>query len=132
MSLKGLTCLELSYWRISDQLLSSIAKENPPLRRLDLAYFTGYSYIGVVSLLSKCQRIQHLVLKRADFLKDRHVALLTSFLGDLVSINLNHCSRLTESAVFSLVRNCPSLSEIKMENTAIWTKSVENSGVYLN
>ncbi|KEH28643.1 RNI superfamily protein, putative [Medicago truncatula] len=126
VSLKGLTCLELSYWRISDQLLSSIAKENPPLRRLDLAYFTGYSYIGVVSLLSKCQRIQHLVLKRADFLKDRHVALLTSFLGDLVSINLSECSMLTESALFALNEKCPLLNEIVMACANIAYERVGN------
>jgi F-box and leucine-rich repeat protein 2/20 len=119
VSLKGLTCLELSYWRISDQLLSSIAKENLPLRRFALAYCTGYSYVGVVSLLSNCQRIQHLVLKRADFLKDRHVALLSSFLGDLVSINLSGCSMLTESSLFALNRKCPSLNEIIMACTRI-------------
>jgi len=67
VSLKGLTCLELSYSRISDQLLSSIAKENLPLKRLALAYCTGYSYYGLVSLLSNCQRIQHLDLQKADF-----------------------------------------------------------------
>jgi len=33
---------------------------------------------------------------------------------------------LTESALFSLVRNCPSLSEIKMEHTNVGKGSVEN------
>ncbi|KEH25643.1 hypothetical protein MTR_6g033270 [Medicago truncatula] len=69
---------------------------------------------GIHSLLSKCPCIQHLSLYNTFFLNDTHVA------------------EFSESALFSLVRNCPSLSEIKMENTAIWTKSVENSGVYLN
>ncbi|RHN50375.1 putative leucine-rich repeat domain, L domain-containing protein [Medicago truncatula] len=82
------------------------------------------------SLLSNCRFIQHLNLECTFFLNDTHVAGFSLFLGDLVSINLNHCSRLTESAVFSLVRNCPSLSEIKMQNTAIGTESVENSDVY--
>jgi hypothetical protein len=85
---------------------------------------------GIHSLLSNCRFIQHLKLECAFFLEDTHVAGFSLFLGDLVSINLNNCSRLTESALFSLVRNCPSLSEIEMQNTAIGTESVENSGVY--
>jgi len=85
---------------------------------------------GIHSLLSKCRCIHHLNLRGTFFLNDTHVAEFSLFLGDLVSINLNHCSMLTASALFSLVRNCPSLSEIKMENTAIGKESVENSGVY--
>jgi len=60
---------------------------------------------------------------------------LSLFLGDLVSINLSECNKLTYSTLFTLIRNCPSLSEIKMEN--IGSKSVKNSdslldfGVYL-
>jgi len=54
-----------------------------------------------------------------------YVDKLSLFLGDLVSINLSECMELTYSTLFTLVRNCPSLSEIKMEN--IGSKSVENS-----
>ena len=50
---------------------------------------------------------------------------LSLFLGDLVSINLSECKELTYSTLFTLVRKCPSLSEIKMKN--IGSKSVENS-----
>ena len=85
---------------------------------------------GIHSLLSKCQFIQHLNLECTFFLNDTHVTKLSLFHGDLVSINLNDCSRLTGSALFSLVRNCPSLSEIKMENTDIANESLNQSGVY--
>jgi len=49
-------------------------------------------------------------------LKDSHVALFSSFLGDLVSINLSECM-LTESSLFELNRKCPSLNEIIMACT---------------
>jgi F-box/leucine-rich repeat protein 2/20 len=119
VSLKGLTCLDLSTQKISDELLSSIATGDLPLRRLALQHCKGYSYIGVFSLLSKCQRIQHLNLRHASFLYDHHIVKLSVFLADLVSIDLSQCRRLTVSALFALVRKCPSLTNARMEKTSI-------------
>ncbi|XP_058732691.1 uncharacterized protein LOC131604257 [Vicia villosa] len=79
------------------------------------------------SLLSKCPCIQHLNLQRAYFLNNQHVAELSLFLGDLMSIDLSECKSLTESALFALVSNCPSLIEIKMEWTSIGKEIVRNS-----
>ncbi|GAU46497.1 hypothetical protein TSUD_285790 [Trifolium subterraneum] len=127
VSLKGLNCLVLDYLKISDELLYSIAREGLPLTRFVLGQLcSGHSYDGIFYLLSKCQRIHHLDLQNTNFLNDQHVVQLSSsFLVELVSINLSHCCQLTDSALFALVRNCPSLSEIKMVN--IWSKSGENS-----
>ncbi|KAK2420203.1 F-box/LRR-repeat protein [Trifolium repens] len=116
VSLKGLTCLVLHYLNISDELLYSIAREGLPLTRFDLQHCTGHSYAGIMCMLSKCRRIQHLDLQYTDFLNDQHVVEFSSFLVDLVSINLSFCLNLTKSALFTLAKNCPSLSEIKMEN----------------
>jgi F-box/leucine-rich repeat protein 2/20 len=127
VSLKGLTCIDWSYLQISDELLYSIAREGLPLTRLVLQKCTGYSYDGIFSLLSKCQCIQHLDLEKAEFLNDNHIAELSLFLGNLVSINLSKCMRLTNSVLFALVRKCPSLDEIKMNFISIWKNNVENS-----
>ncbi|RHN58642.1 putative leucine-rich repeat domain, L domain-containing protein [Medicago truncatula] len=67
VSLKGLTCLDLSSSCIPDELLSSIAIGGLPLRRLVLHNCTGYSYAEIFSLLSKCQCIQHLDLQKLTF-----------------------------------------------------------------
>ncbi|KAK2366167.1 F-box/LRR-repeat protein [Trifolium repens] len=107
------------------ELLYSIARERLPLTRFVLQSCGGHSYAGINCLLSKCQRIQHLNLRRTDFLNDQHVLELSSFLVDLVSINLTCCWQLTKSALFTLAKNCPSLSEIKMEK--IGGKIVGNS-----
>ncbi|XP_045798143.1 transport inhibitor response 1-like protein Os05g0150500 [Trifolium pratense] len=114
--LKGLTCLDFWDTEISDELLSSIATEDLPLRRLVLQNCTGYSYAGIVSLLSKCQHIQHLDLRRTEFLNDQHVVQLSLFMRNLVSINLSECDMLTKLALFELVRKCPLLSEIKVRS----------------
>ncbi|XP_058741958.1 uncharacterized protein LOC131614379 [Vicia villosa] len=127
VSLKGLTSLDLFVLRISDEFLSSIAMEGLPLTRLGLRNCSGCSYAGIFSLLSKSPCIQHLILQSASFLNNQHVAELSLFLSDLISINLSHCERLTESALFALVRNCPSLIEINMEYTSIGKESVRNS-----
>ncbi|KAK2420228.1 F-box/LRR-repeat protein [Trifolium repens] len=116
VSLKGLTCFSLHCSNISDELLYSIAREGLPLTRFVLLSCRGHSYAGIICLLSKCQRIQHLDLRYTDFMNDQHVVEFSSFLVDLVSINLSCCPNLTKSALFTLAKNCPSLSEIRMEN----------------
>jgi hypothetical protein len=139
VSLKGLTCIDWKLFRISNELLYSIAREGLPLTRLVLRNCTGYSYDGIFFLLSKCQCIRHLDLQGAYFLNDQYVAELSLFLGDLVSINLSECNRLTNSALFALVQKCPSLNQIKMNRiptfkildhtllSIIRKKKVENS-----
>jgi F-box/leucine-rich repeat protein 2/20 len=127
VSLKGLTSIDFSFSHISDELLTSIAMGGLPLRRLVLQSCPGYSYVGIFFLLSKCQSIQHLDIQRTEFLNDDHVVKLSLFLGGLVSINLSGNRNLTNLALLALVRNCPSLSEIKMEHTTIGEKSIENS-----
>ncbi|GAU16182.1 hypothetical protein TSUD_298120 [Trifolium subterraneum] len=127
VTLKELACLDLSTWRISDELLSSIAMGGLPLRKLVLIRCTGHSYAGIFSLLSKCRCIQHLNLRLTQFLNDQHVVQLSPYLSDLLSINLSNCKMLTESTLFALVRNCPSLREIKMSSTSIGKNIVEDS-----
>ncbi|GAU34828.1 hypothetical protein TSUD_259080 [Trifolium subterraneum] len=96
-----------------------------PLTKLILINCCKYSYAGIICLLSKCrQSLQHLNLLNADFLSDQHVVEFSLLLRNLVFINLIGCKMLTESALFALVRNCASLSEIKIE--IIWRKSVQN------
>jgi F-box/leucine-rich repeat protein 2/20 len=134
MSLRSLSCFELLSFHISDELLSSIAGGivgivflSLPLRRLVLRNCTGYSYSGIYCLLYNCRSIQHLDLQNATFLNDQRVAQLSSFLGDLTSVNLSKCSMLTHLALFELIKSCPSLSEIKMEYTCIGKNRVEIS-----
>lgn len=127
LSLKGLTSLLLTGFRISDQFLSSIAMESLPLRRLVLSYCPGYTYSGISFLLSKSKRIQHLDLQYTDFLNDHCVAELSLFLGDLLSINLGNCRLLTVSTFFALITNCPSLTEINMNRTNIQGTTIPNS-----
>nr|XP_027188654.1 F-box/LRR-repeat protein 4-like [Cicer arietinum] len=124
VTLKSLTCLELSFVRISDQMLSSIAMEGLPLTRLVLQYCPGYSYDGIYRLISKCQHIQHLALRHIEgwkdyFLNDERVLQLSLFLGDLVSVDFTQFWKLTELSLLALVRNCPSLIEITMQETCI-------------
>ncbi|KEH26041.1 putative leucine-rich repeat domain, L domain-containing protein [Medicago truncatula] len=78
-------------------------------------------------LLSKSPCIQHLELQSTYFLNNQHVVDFCLCLGNLVSINLNFCHHLTETTLFSLVRNCYSLIEVKMECTAIGKENVGNS-----
>jgi len=118
-SLKGLTLLDLSFSCISDYLLSSLALEALPLRKLVLQDCFDYTYFGIYRLLSKSPFLQHLDLQDAMFLNDQRINELCAFLGDLVSINVNGCDKLTNAAFFALLRNCSLLSEIHMESTQL-------------
>jgi len=126
VNLKGLTCLDLQFMNISNNLFYSIARVGLPLTRFTLRHCFGHhSYAGIYCLLSKCQRFQHLDLE-LPFLNDQHVVQLSSFLGDLMSINLSCCVKLTKSSLYALTRNCPLLGEIRMEGIGK-SMSVENS-----
>ncbi|XP_045795342.1 F-box/LRR-repeat protein 2-like [Trifolium pratense] len=46
------------------------------------------------------------------------------FLGNLVSINVSGCRKLSNSALFAILRNSPLLSEIRMESTGIGIGSI--------
>jgi len=126
-SFMGLACLDLSYTCISDNLLSSVVEKGHRIRRLVLQGCCGYTYVGIYNFLSKCQFIQHLDLQNANFMSDRHVVELSSFLGDLVSINISNCASLKNVALFALLTSCAKLADVKMEYTNIGKMSVENS-----
>lgn len=124
VSLKGLTCLDLSCSSISDELLCCVAEEEVPLKKLVLQGCCNYSYVGVFCLLSTCRFVEYLDLQNAVFLCDRGLEQLCEFLGNLVSINVSGCRMLTDLALFALVSKCPLLSEIKMGATDIGKKRV--------
>ncbi|XP_058722180.1 uncharacterized protein LOC131593666 [Vicia villosa] len=115
-SLKRL--ISLKFWdsKLSDDLLYSIAREALPLKSFVIKYCTCYTYNGLYCLLSKCNSIQHLGLQQVDFLDNHYITDLSLHLPHLVSINLSQCYKLTESALFVLLRNCHSLEEIIMED----------------
>ncbi|XP_058761931.1 uncharacterized protein LOC131635330 [Vicia villosa] len=129
LSLKGLNSLKFRYSKISDDLLYSIAREGLPLKTFVLENCIGYSYHGIYDLLSNCHGIQHLGLQYVDFLNNHHVSRLSLLLPDLVSINLSKCSKLTKSALFTLINNCRSLGEIIMEETAKRNEIQENQAL---
>ncbi|KAK7255362.1 hypothetical protein RIF29_28771 [Crotalaria pallida] len=126
VSLKSLTCIDLTYSCISDVLLCSIGEAGLPLRKLVLQGCSNYSYVGISCLLSKCQFVQHLDLMDAEFLDDKLISELSTFLGNLINIYLSGCRMLTDLSFFTLTRNCPLLSEIAMEETSIGKIEVED------
>jgi hypothetical protein len=128
-TLTSLTCCPHVFGDKTD--LSLVADCFPLLKELNLghAQFNNHTNFinGFHSLLSNCQYIQHLDLNHTYFLNNQHVSEFSLFVADLVSINFNGCWRFTESALYSLVTNCPSLSDVKMECTSIGKESIEYS-----
>ena len=100
-------------------MLHSLALDPPPLRKFDLKDCSNYTYSGIYDLLSKCQSLKHLDIQKARFLNDPLFNKLCTFHGDLVFINVSGCEWLTSLALFALLKNCPLLTEIKMESTGI-------------
>jgi F-box and leucine-rich repeat protein 2/20 len=82
---------------------------------------------GLRAFSQKITTLTSLYASNIYDLNDHHVAQLSLFFVDLVSIHLYKCSNLTELSLFSLVRNCPSLSEIKMEHTNIGEESTKDN-----
>ncbi|XP_058736775.1 uncharacterized protein LOC131609132 [Vicia villosa] len=103
-------------FHITKEGLVYAIRQKPTTLRFSIRHCDGYTYAGLFTLLSKCQSIQHLDLLSVSFLNDRHVMDLSSHLLGLVSLSLRRCFMLTQSALFTLVRKCPSLTHIKMED----------------
>nr|KYP42821.1 F-box/LRR-repeat protein 4 [Cajanus cajan] len=116
VGLKGLTCLDLSFSSISDELLCCVAEEGIPLRKLVLQGCCNYSYVGVLCLLSTCRFVEHLDLQNAEFLCDQRVEELCAFLGNLVYIDVSGCRMVTDSALLALARNCPFLEVLDLSS----------------
>ncbi|XP_045789473.1 F-box/LRR-repeat protein 2-like [Trifolium pratense] len=109
------------------------ALDHLPLRKLVLQGCYNYTYTGISYLLSKRPSLQHLDLRHAVFLDDQRFNHLCQFFGELVSINVGCCDKLTNSSFFALLTNCPMLAEIRMESTKIGigpTPSVVDLVVY--
>lgn len=115
VSVKNLSSLDLSESIISDEFLNSVAKACLPLKKLVLSNCHNFSFSGISLLLYTNLPIEWLDLEAANFLTDESVKELSEFLPLLKFINLSNCSNLTCSSLFSLARNCPALTEIKMK-----------------
>ena len=129
MSLKSLTAIDLSNSCVSDELLFSVAEEGFPLKKIIFRGCYNYTFAGIYYLLSKCQSVEYLDLQKADFLSDQNVKELSVLLHNVTLINLGGSLKLTNSTFFTLTRNCPLLNEIKMEETFLGEKVVENSSM---
>ncbi|RHN58486.1 putative leucine-rich repeat domain, L domain-containing protein [Medicago truncatula] len=133
VSLKRLKAIDLSNSFISDEFLISVAKGAVEcLKKLVLQDCCNFTFSGIFYVLSKCQYVQCLDFRKADFLTDQCINKFSIFLHNLTSINLSGCCQLTNSTFFILTRNCPLLSEIKMERTYIGVEGKEDSNSMLD
>ncbi|CAK8537882.1 unnamed protein product [Lathyrus sativus] len=126
-SLKRLNVVDLSNSFISDEFLISLANSAGNfLKKLILHDCCNFTFSGISYVLSKCQYIQCLDLRKADFLTDQCIKKLSMFLLNLTSINLSGCFQLTNSTFFILTKYCQLLNEIKMERTYIGVDGEED------
>ncbi|ESW07789.1 hypothetical protein PHAVU_010G159100 [Phaseolus vulgaris] len=127
-SFKRLTALDLSNSVISDEFLFAVAEGGGLLlEKLTLQDCCNCTFSGISYVLSKCQSVQCLDLRKVDFLTDQCISKLSVFLLSLTTINLSGCCQLTNSTFFILTRNCPLLCEIKMERTYLGVEGEEDS-----
>ncbi|MED6225376.1 hypothetical protein PIB30_093026 [Stylosanthes scabra] len=132
VSLKGLTCLDLSYARISDDALCVLAEQGLPLRKLSLPGCKGCGYGGISCLLRKCNNLQYLDLQETEFLNDQCVIGLSLLLGNLKVVKLSENRELTDLSLFAILRNCPFITEIKMEKTGIGKHKLREDCLVVN
>ncbi|KAF8407204.1 hypothetical protein HHK36_006331 [Tetracentron sinense] len=116
---KALRILDFSQMVILDDFLYSIGEANLPLQRVVLSRCRGFTITGISSLLYVYRSLDCLDLAGADFLTDQNITDLSNYLHNLTSISLNSCSSLTNSTFLTLTKNCPSLEEIRMEQTSL-------------
>ncbi|KAK7349116.1 hypothetical protein VNO77_06219 [Canavalia gladiata] len=127
-NMERLTAIDLSNSFISDEFLFSVAEAGGVmLKKIILQDCCNCTVAGISYVLSKCQSVQCLDLRKLDFLTDQCITKLSVFLFSLTCINLSGCRQLTNSTFFTLTKNCPLLSEIKMERTYLGVQGEEGS-----
>ncbi|EEF35079.1 F-box/LRR-repeat protein 2 [Ricinus communis] len=114
---KSLCELHLSNSFISDELLYLVAEACLPLKKLTVSHCYNFSFVGISFLLYRYKFLVYLDLEGANFLTDESMIELSNFLCNLSYINLSLCSKLTSLTFFALIKNCPLLSDVKMERT---------------
>ncbi|MED6111399.1 hypothetical protein PIB30_051975 [Stylosanthes scabra] len=134
LSLKGLTCLDLHYLGLSDVFFCAVADAGLPLRKLKLSACFGFSRFGFSYLFSKCNLLQHLDLGTVKFVEPIEDSFIewSLFLPNLISLYLSgFCRNLiaTELTLFAVVRNCPLITEICMNETGFGTKKVDEASL---
>ncbi|MED6164376.1 hypothetical protein PIB30_089393, partial [Stylosanthes scabra] len=145
LSLKNLTCLNLSNMALSDALFCGLADAALPLRELKIC--SGFSKFGLSYLMRNCNLLQHLDLMSIELnvppLEDPFIEL-SLLLPNLISLTLGHCGNLTvtEPTFFAVVRNCPLITKIStvirecplstkicMDSTSVETKKVDEASL---
>ena len=86
---------------VDDRCLEAIGRLGPALKDLKLYSCRNISAAGVESIAESCG------------------------LGGLVTLNLNHCSGLTDSGLIALGRNCPGLTGVDIG----WCEAITDRGV---
>ncbi|KAJ8755386.1 hypothetical protein K2173_019184 [Erythroxylum novogranatense] len=121
---KCLSELDLSNSIISDELLGLVAESCLPLNKLTISHCYDFSFAGVSCLLHKYQSLGYLDLEGANFLTDESIVELSNYLCNLSFINLSLCSRLTSSTFFTLMENCHSLEDLRLERTNLGVEHI--------
>ncbi|MED6113291.1 hypothetical protein PIB30_069449 [Stylosanthes scabra] len=125
VSLRDLTCLDLPYSNISDEALCALADGVLSLTELSLQNCGEYGYVGISCLLRTCNNLQHLDLQGTQFLNDEYVIELSSLLGNLKVVKFSGNENLTDLSLFAIMRNCPLITEIRMDSTGVGKQKVE-------
>ncbi|MED6131387.1 hypothetical protein PIB30_009609 [Stylosanthes scabra] len=111
--------------------LCAIAEGGLPLRELSLGDSSGYQYSGISCLLRKCN-LQYLDLQRTEFLNDECVIELSLLLGNLNVVKLSGNEKLTDLSLLAIMRNCPFITEIRMERTSLGKHKLEEDCLVVN
>lgn len=127
---RNLSVLDFSYMGVSDALLIAIAKASIPLRKFTLYHCKDFTFVGILSLLRSYPTLEYLALEGVYWLSDRSIIDLSKFLRKATTVKLNFCSRLTSSAFFTMLKNCPELSSLEMEKAGMGEQAFAISNVY--
>ncbi|MED6107308.1 hypothetical protein PIB30_012702 [Stylosanthes scabra] len=117
---KRLAYLSLTVSGSSDDFLDAIGNAvgnaSLPLRRLVISndkYW--FSDSAIRNLLGKCNVLQQFDLQQVHYFVDRHADRLLQNLAGLTSLKLRS-TYFTETAFFEILRNCPVITEINLED----------------
>ncbi|XP_074314502.1 uncharacterized protein LOC141649718 [Silene latifolia] len=115
---KHLCKIELSYMKISNEILYDMVRANLPLKLFRLSYCRNFTQDGLSYFLKAYQYLESLALDGIDFITDDFLVLISEFIGYLTFISLESCYELTGLSFATIALVCPSLETVNMRITS--------------
>jgi hypothetical protein len=117
--LPNLSCLKMNKWRITDMMLSRLAKKEN-LTHLEISQCNRLSAGAILDFINEVQNLRSFALADIPIVNDKVVCALADKCGEnLIALDISKNEGISDLSVMKLASKCPNLIELKVKRTAV-------------